>query len=202
MKISTLMTAAALAASLGLAGCAADSGGTTMNGMDHGSPGAASSMMPDANAEHNQADITFAQTMIPHHAQAVEMSGIVLAKQDLPAGVTDLATRIKAAQAPETATMTGWLKAWNVPTMIADSSGHGMGGMVDGEGMGKLKAAQGTEAARLFMEQMTGHHEGAIDMARQEISAGEYPEAIQLARGIVTAQEAEIAELKQLLAAL
>ncbi|WP_455835289.1 DUF305 domain-containing protein [Pseudarthrobacter siccitolerans] len=203
MKISTFTLAAALAASLGLAGCAADSG-TPGGGMhsSHGSSSPMSSMMPDANADHNQADIMFAQMMIPHHAQAVEMSDIVLAKPDLPADVKALATRIKDAQAPEIETMTGWLKNWNVPTMAADHSGHGMSGMVDAEGLSKLKAAQGTEAARLFMEQMTGHHEGAVEMANDEIDGGKNPEAVQLARDIVTAQESEIAEMKKLLAAL
>ena len=204
MKISTFAVAAAHAATLGHAGCAPGTGtpGGSTHGADHGSPSAMSSMMPDANADHNQADIMFAQMMIPHHAQAVEMSDIVLAKPDLPAEVAALATRIKDAQAPEIETMTGWLKAWNVPTMMPDHSGDGMSGMVDAEGLEKLKAAQGTEAARLFMEQMTEHHEGAINMAKQEIGAGKYPDAIQLARDIVTAQEAEIAEMKKLLAAL
>jgi uncharacterized protein (DUF305 family) len=202
-KIKTLSVAAALAASLGLAGCAAESG-PSGGGMhsNHDSSSPMSSMMPDANADHDQADIMFARMMIPHHAQAVEMSDIVLAKPDLPADVRALATRIKDAQAPEIETMTGWLKAWNVPTMMSDHSGDGMSGMVDAEGLEKLKAAQGTEAARLFMEQMTEHHEGAINMAKQEIGAGKYPDAIQLARDIVTAQEAEIAEMKKLLAAL
>jgi uncharacterized protein (DUF305 family) len=202
-KIKTLSVAAALAASLGLAGCAAESG-PSGGGMhsNHDSSSPMSSMMPDANADHDQADIMFARMMIPHHAQAVEMSDIVLAKPDLPADVRALATRIKDAQAPEIETMTGWLKAWNVPTMMPDHSGDGMSGMVDAEGLEKLKAAQGTEAARLFMEQMTEHHEGAINMAKQEIGAGKYPDAIQLARDIVTAQEAEIAEMKKLLAAL
>ena len=202
-KITTLSVAAALAASLGLAGCAAESG-TSGGGMhsNHASSSPMSSMMPDANADHDQADIMFARMMIPHHAQAVEMSDIVLAKPDLPADVRALATRIKDAQAPEIETMAGWLKAWNVPTMMPDHSGDGMSGMVDAEGLEKLKAAQGTEAARLFMEQMTEHHEGAINMAKQEIGAGKYPDAIQLARDIVTAQEAEIAEMKKLLAAL
>ena len=199
-KSKTLSAAAALAAALGLAGCAADSG--TNMPMNHGSSGPMSSMMPDANADRNQADIMFSQMMIPHHAQAVEMSDIVLAKPDIPAEVTALATRIKDAQAPEIETMTGWLKSWHVPTMASDHSGHGMSGMVDAEGLSKLKAAQGTEAARLFMEQMIGHHEGAIDMAQQEIGAGKHPGTVQLARDIVTAQEAEIAEMKKLLAAL
>src|SRR5215207_5624414 len=110
-KIKMLSVAAALAASLGLAGCAAESG-TSGGGMhsNHASSSPTSSMTPDANADHNQADTTFAQMMIPHHAQAVEMSDIVLAKPDLPADVTALATRIKDAQAPEIETMTGWLK--------------------------------------------------------------------------------------------
>lgn len=213
MKISTFAVAAVLAASVGLAGCAAGSGtsgGDSTHGTNHSSPSAMSSTMPsamsstvpDANADHNQADITFSQMMIPHHTQAVEMSDIILAKRDLPAEVTALATKIKGAQAPEIEAMTGWLKNWNVPAAVSDHSQHGMSGMVDAEGIDKLKTAQGAEAARLFMEQMTGHHEGAVEMAQQEISAGKYPKAIQLARDIVTAQETEIAEMKQLLAGL
>jgi uncharacterized protein (DUF305 family) len=203
-KIKTLTLTAALAAALGLAGCAAESGtsgGSTMP-MDHNSSAPMSSMMPDAGAEHNEADIVFAQMMIPHHEQAVEMSDIILAKQDIPAEVTALATQIKAAQAPEIETMTGWLESWNVPTEMSDHSGHGMGGMVDAQGITKFKAAEGTDAVRLFLEHMIGHHEGAVDMAQQEIGAGKYPDAIELARNIITSQEAEIAEMKQMLAAL
>lgn len=199
-KIKTLTLAAALAASLGLAGCAADSGNNMP--MNHGSSGPVSSMMPDANAGHNQADIMFSQMMIPHHDQAVEMSDIILAKPDIPAEVTALATRIKDAQAPEIETMALWLKSWNVPTMMSDHSGHGMSGMVDADGINKLKAAQGADAVRLFLGQMIGHHEGAIAMAQEEIGAGKHPGTVQLSRDIVSAQKAEIAEMKQLLATL
>jgi uncharacterized protein (DUF305 family) len=205
--LKTLSIAAALVASLGLAGCAATPGSGNSMPMDHGSPGTMSSSMPAAplastEADHNQADVTFAQMMIPHHAQAVEMSGIILAKPGMPAGLTALATRIKAAQAPEIEQMTGWLTGWNVPTMMADHSGHGMSGMVDDAGIDKLTSATGTEAARLFLEQMIGHHEGAIDMAQQEISAGKFPEAVKLGHDIVDAQQAEITQMKQLLASL
>lgn len=206
--IKTLSIAAALAASLGLAGCAANAGSGNGMPMDHGSSNPMSSTMPSAgtmpsaNADHNQADIMFAQMMIPHHAQAVEMSGIILAKPDMPAEVTALATKIKAAQAPEIEQMTGWLSGWNVPTMMSDHSGHGMTGMVDDDGIEKLKSATGTEAARLFLEQMIGHHEGAIDMAQQEISAGKFPDSVKLGHDIVDAQQAEITQMKQLLATL
>lgn len=204
----TLSIAAALAASLGLAGCAANAGSGNSMPVDHGSSGAMSSTMPgagstpSAGADHNQADIMFAQMMIPHHSQAVEMSDIILAKKDMPADVTALATKIKAAQAPEIKQMTGWLTGWNVPTVMSDHSGHGMAGMVDDDGINQLKSATGTEAARLFLQQMIGHHEGAIDMAQQELSAGKFPDAVKLGHDIVDAQQAEITQMKQLLAAL
>ena len=212
------LTVAALAASLGLAGCA-DGSGTSGSASasasaqagetgSHASSSPAATPAPDASAGHNDADVVFAQMMIPHHAQAVEMSDIILSKPDVPADVAALAATIKAAQAPEIETMTGWLDAWNQPTEPADghsghgTDGHGMSGMVDEEGLDQLKAAPGVEASRLFLEQMIGHHEGAVDMAKQELSAGKHAGAIQLARDIITAQEAEIAEMKQLLTTL
>jgi uncharacterized protein (DUF305 family) len=207
-KIRNISIAAALAASLGLAGCATAStpaGGNTMPGMHGGSSSPMASMMPDANDDHNQADIMFSRMMIPHHAQAVEMSNIILAKEGIPAEVTTLATKIKTAQAPEIKTMQGWLETWNQPTGMMSGStmpGQGMGGMVDADGIDRLRAAQGTAAARLFLEQMIGHHEGAIDMAQQEIRAGKYPATIQLCRDIVTSQQAEIIEMKALLGTL
>ena len=203
MNTKTLSVAAILAAAISLAGCATGTATTPSHGMDHGSSSPMSSMMPDAAADHNAADIMFSQMMIPHHAQAVEMSDIMLAKPGIPAAVTSLATRIKAAQAPEIEQMTGWLEDWNQPAgMMTGHSmpGGGMAGMVTDEDLDKLKAAQGDEAAKLFLTQMIAHHEGAIAMARTEVDSGEYSETIALAKAIITAQEAEIEEMKQLLA--
>jgi len=194
------LAATALAAAIALVGCGTGPGsgssGTSMPGMDHGS--SPSSAAPAS--DHNAADVTFAQMMIPHHAQAVEMSDMILKKQDIPAEVTALATKIKAAQGPEIETMTGWLKSWNEPTQMP--TGHSMEGMMGDEDMKKLEAAQGTEAARLFLNQMIAHHEGAIMMAKTEITAGKNADTVNLAKAIVTAQEAEIQEMKDLLATL
>jgi uncharacterized protein (DUF305 family) len=208
------LSAAAIAAAITLAGCGSGSGsGTTTTGMDHGSaPATASASAPSGSAtavagEHNAADTTFAQMMIPHHAQAVEMSDMMLAKQGVPAKVTALAQKIKAAQAPEIETMTGWLKSWNEPTEAAgghDMSTHGagMGGMMSDDDMKKLDAAQGTEAAKLFLTQMTAHHQGAIMMAKTEETGGQDADAVALAKAIVTAQQKEIQEMQDLLATL
>lgn len=203
MKKTLTISAVTIAAAIALAGCSAGSDGGSMPGMNHGSSGMSSSSAPAA-ADFNDADAIFAQMMIPHHTQAVEMSDMILAKEAIPVPVTDLATKIKAAQAPEIEKMTGWLTSWNQPTEMPTDmpAGHSMSGMMGDEDMAKLEAAQGTEAAKLFLTQMIAHHEGAIMMAKTETTDGKNAEAVQLSKDIVTSQEAEMQEMKDLLAAL
>jgi uncharacterized protein (DUF305 family) len=202
MKKTLTISAAAIAAAIALAGCANNSGtgsphNSSMPGMNHGST---STSVPAASAEFNDADVMFAQMMIPHHSQAVEMSDVILAKEGIPAEVTELVIRIKEAQGPEIEKMTGWLTSWGQPTNVP--SGHGMSGMMGDEDMARLDAAQGTEAAKLFLTQMTAHHEGAVMMAKSETTDGKNPDAVQLSKDIVSSQEAEIQEMKDLLATL
>ncbi|MET3204937.1 DUF305 domain-containing protein [Pseudarthrobacter sp. S3] len=203
MKKTVTISALGIAAVIALAGCTGTSGSapaSTTPGMGQNGMGMSSSSAPAA-ADHNAADTMFTQGMIPHHAQAVEMSDMMLKKQDMDARITALATKIKAAQAPEIEQMMGWLKTWNEPAQMA--SGHGMGDGMMGDGdLKKLDAAQGTEAAKLFLTRMIAHHEGAVTMAQTEISQGKNPDAIQLSKAIVTSQTAEIQEMKGLLASL
>jgi len=163
-----------------------------------------------AGAAANDADVRFASMMIPHHEQAVEMSETILAKDGMDPEVADLAVRIKEAQGPEIETMSGWLDAWGEPEAGGHGSGHGSGGgddaagggMMSGEQMDDLAAAEGDEASRLFLDSMIEHHEGAVDMAKQELDAGAHADAKELAASIVQAQESEIKEMQALLAGL
>lgn len=47
-----------------------------------------------------------------------------------------------------------------------------------------------------FLKAMIPHHQGAIDMARQELAAGSDPQVRQLAKDIIAAQQAEIRQMK------
>ena len=83
------------------------------------------------------------------------------------------------------------------------AAGHGMGdGMMGDDDLKKLDEAQGTAAAKLFLSQMIAHHDGAVMMAKTEISYGKGPDAVNLSKAIVTSQEAEIQEIQGLLAGL
>lgn len=197
MNKALILSASILAAALALTGCAAGPGGSTMPGMDHGSMGPTAAAPV---ADHNAADTMFAQGMIPHHAQAVEMSEMMLKKTGIDARVGALAGRIKAAQGPEIDRMTGWLDGWNEATQMP--GGHAMSGMMSEDDLRKLDAATGPEASKLFLAQMTAHHEGAVEMANAEVRSGRNAEAIKLAKDVAASQGDEIKEMKDLLAAL
>lgn len=203
----SLAVAAALAVT-GLAGCSSNDM-SNMPGMDHGSSGSPSAAgSPAATGTpaagpHNDADVMFAQAMIPHHQQAVAMSDMILAKDGIDTKVTDLATQIKAAQAPEIAQMSGWLAGWGENATPSMGMDHDMGGgMMSQADMDALDQATGTDAARLFLTGMIAHHKGAIAMAQDEVANGENPEAIALAQKIIADQQAEIATMTQLLSQL
>ena len=114
---------------------------TTLTACNSSSPEAAhsSTTSPSVAAQlHNPADVMFAQHMIPHHQQAIEMSDTVLAKQGIDPRVTEEANKIKAAQGPEITQMQSWLSQWGVPMMPmmpGDMGGQDMSGMMSEQDM-------------------------------------------------------------------
>jgi uncharacterized protein (DUF305 family) len=178
------------------------------DGMGGGSmqPSGSTVSIPD-DAPFNATDVAFAQGMIPHHAQAVQMADMDLATST-NSTILALAEKIKGAQDPEIVIMEGWLASWgqpvpdrNQPRMDHSSDGMNgmmMSGMMSEADMARMAEARGTEFDRLFLEMMILHHEGAIEMAEQELAAGKYPPAKDLAGVIIAAQQAEIAEMNAL----
>ena len=140
--------------------------------------------------------------MIPHHQQAVDLSALVPDRSTNPE-VTKLASDIAAAQGPEIETMKVFLVQWNENPDTNTGSGHGghgaMQGMVDEATMARLESLKGAEFDTLWLQSMIGHHQGAIEMAKAEVANGENVDAKGLANDIITTQQAEIGQMKQML---
>jgi uncharacterized protein (DUF305 family) len=151
-----------------------------------------------ATAAPNDADVTFTHTMIPHHQQAVEMAKLVDAhtsRQQL----RTLADRIAASQGQEITLMQGWLTTWGKPA-APPGTDHGAmhtPGMMSEADMRQLMATRRDDFDPLFLDMMTAHHQGAIEMATTELRNGSLPEAKRLAQQIIDTQQAEIDRFQQ-----
>jgi uncharacterized protein (DUF305 family) len=202
---ATGLAVAALSAVALAAGCGGTSHGGGHTGDQSATAGATGS--PSATAAHNQADIAFAQGMIPHHQQAVEMAELAETRASDPQ-VKALAAKIKTAQAPEIEEMTTWLTNWGAPMPSPSVGGHdmhgngpgsAMPGMMTEQDMAALEKATGGEFDRMFLEMMIRHHQGAVQMATTELEQGQNPAAKGLAEKIKADQTTEIGQMQSLL---
>jgi uncharacterized protein (DUF305 family) len=203
---STRRALAVLAVALALVACGDDDDATaptTAAAPPTTSAGAASSGSATADGTFNDADVEFAQRMIAHHEQAIEMAEIAQdPARQAGADVVALAERIAAAQDPEIDLMTGWLAAWGQPLQMDTSDGHDMSemtGMMSAEDMDALASATATDFDDMWLTMMVEHHDGAIEMATAVHAEGSSPEVASLAGQIIAAQQAEVDEMRQLL---
>src|SRR6266540_5473292 len=186
------VVALAAAGAVLLAGCGGGDNDMGHDGMD----------MPASDqpaGDHNSADVEFATAMITHHQQALEMAALAEDRAQSPE-VKALAAKIEKAQDPEIELMSGWLRDWDQPVPSPGSmSGHQMPGMMSEHDMASLKDTSGKDFDRLFLKLMISHHQGAVDMARDEQKDGKNPAVKKLARSIATSQTAEIKQMRDLL---
>ena len=206
-----LTTATVATLGVTLAGCTINIGVPGQQDQQQGG-----SMTSEQNSSgYSQRDLMFAQMMIPHHQQAVDMSTLA-EKQTTNAELLALAKQIKDAQANEIEQMQEWLEASGDTggdmNMQGDMGHDGgmtdndmmdgmMGGMLTDEEFDRLAGMSGAEFDRYFLESMIVHHEGALQMVRM-ITNSANAEAKALGESIVDSQTAEIEQMKQMLAAL
>lgn len=172
----------------------------------HPAPGGA-----PAGPRYTAADVQFMQHMIVHHAQALEMAGLVPARTASGA-IRLLAQRIEISQRDEIALMRRWLEARG--EAAPDPAGHAhhggaasapMPGMLSAADLARLAAARGAAFDRLFVELMIRHHEGALLMVKQLFAtpgAGQEAAVFRFASDVDTDQRAEIARMRSLLQSL
>ncbi len=180
-----VFSATLLAASFLLTSCT-----TVVVNEDH------SDHMVSENAQFSAADVMFAQMMIPHHQQAIDL-GAIAENGEASAEVLELARKIAKDQTHEIEHMQAWLEAAGA----SEHMGHDMAmdGMLTQAQLDELKAAKGKEFDLLFLKGMIAHHEGAIAMA-QDVVDSKNKDVAELAASIIETQTSEIEYMKELLA--
>ncbi|KRE52974.1 DUF305 domain-containing protein [Phycicoccus sp. Soil748] len=188
-----LIVTASLAAALTVGACSADGGHGGMSAMT-----GMGSTPTGSRSSGAASDVMFAQMMVPHHQQAIEMADVAESKAQSPQ-LKKLAANIKAAQGPEISTMNAWLKQWGAPA-TAGGMDHGTDGMMTDADMSKLRRASGAEFDRMWLTMMIAHHQGAVTMAKNALASTANMQVKALAQSIVDGQDSEIAIMKGMLA--
>lgn len=169
----------------------------TMNhgGMDH------STMKSSPGAASAPRELQFLDTMIVHHQAAVDMAILAETRAER-SELKELAANIISEQEREIAKMSEWREQWfEGKTKAVNLEFPGMADGMRGMDMKKLESLKGSEFDVEFIRQMISHHEGAVEMAKA-IKGGEgRAELKELADDIITAQQAEIKQMREWLSA-
>ena len=161
-----------------------------------------------AGIRFSEADVKFMQGMIAHHAQALEMTALVAARSGRDA-MRRLAQRIELSQEDEIAMMQEWLRARKQAVTEVDAH-HAPGwqpmpGMLTGEEMDRLAAAQAAAFDSLFLELMIKHHQGALTMVENLLDqrgAAQDSQLFAFTSDITSDQSMEIDRMDAMLAEL
>lgn len=181
--------------------------------MDTSSPRVRSAAVLLGLALATPADVRFMQGMIVHHAQAIEMAGLVGARSTR-SDLRVLAEKIDVSQKDEIAMMRRWLTDHHEAApdplaahehMVDVNARMIMPGMLTAEQMAALARAKGAGFDRLFLAGMIQHHEGALTMVAELFAtpgAAQLSEIFRFASDVDADQRAEIARMRALLATL
>lgn len=159
-----------------------------------------------AGMEYSLGDIQFLQGMIPHHAQAKEMSALAESRTNNEA-ILAVAARITLSQDDEIVMMQDWLGDRGLEVTAEDAHHQSgfmrMAGMLTDEEMAALAAARGSEFDRLYLESMIQHHQGALEMVEDLLDqrgSVQDPLLYEFTSDVTSDQTSEIERMVTLLA--
>jgi uncharacterized protein (DUF305 family) len=188
--------AAAVGAAVILSACGSQDTGTAGQSDNAAAAPAANQPATGTRASFNDADVAFVQMMIPDHQMTAEMAAMAEKKADSK-NLKTLATRMRKEQAGVVATLQGWLKAWGKPAS-SGMAGMEMPGAMSDKDMAMLDSMSGMEFDMMFAEMMIKHHEGSMQMARDEQANGASTEAKAMAAEMLEKQQAEVKQLRKI----
>jgi uncharacterized protein (DUF305 family) len=140
----------------------------------------------------------FAQMMIPHHQQAIQMSKFALTNTS-NSKILTLARNIIKAQTSEIVRMNRWLKMASAG--VTGGMDMEMQGMLTDQQLKTLGNLKGSKFDQIYLSRMIFHHQGAVQSV-SIIANSQNIEAKALAGSIKSTQNAEISAMESMLAAI
>ncbi|MES9506391.1 DUF305 domain-containing protein [Streptomyces sp. NPDC000609] len=204
------LVAAAVSAALALAACDAGDDDSRTKAQTDGRPSVVAPGKPgepartlsaeeaakDAGEDTpNSADFRYAQMMVQHHAQALELTALVPSRSG-SSSVKRLAERITASQKPEIGAMEGWLTHNGGGRRTSAHDHSAMPGMATPAQLKRLREADGPAFDELFLKLMITHHQGAITMATEVLAEGNNVQIEEMAGDVVAQQTVEIDRMR------
>lgn len=162
----------------------------------------------------DSAEAGFARDMSEHHAQASQMSFLVMQRTE-DEDVRRLATDITNNQEFERGMMATWLEDWGLPRaregermLWMEGHDHGsmdlpagvpMPGMASPSEIQELTDSSGQEAEVLYLQLMTTHHLAGVEMAEAALQLASEPRVVAAAQRMVDAQTGEVHLMRDML---
>ncbi|MFJ5049913.1 DUF305 domain-containing protein [Streptomyces sp. NPDC088719] len=191
-------SALGLLAALGLggaAGCSPAAGPTPRTAeVRESAPGL--SPTPSGTASATPTDAGWVQLMAPMNQQAVKLLTLAAERAAEPR-VRAFAVRLRTGHEAELGRLRILLGRMGLP-LTDVHAGHDMPGMVTEQELEAARAAEGTAFDRFVLARIGDHLRQSARVSRSEITAGGRADARRLARALVTAREAFLAELERL----
>ena len=160
-----------------------------------GGPGGGSATTVPQLPIVSEEDVMFVAGMIPHHEQALVL--LDLLDERAPDGETSaLAARMRASQSGELELLRAW-QSRHADLMHDHSHAHASGMATDAE-LKQLASLSGVDAEVLFLELMTRHHRGALDMATTRLASSGESVITDYARNVFVEQSVEITRMGEL----
>lgn len=151
-------------------------------------------------------DVGFLQDMGYHHEQAVQMSLILLYKDDVDPDLQSYAQEIVVGQRYEQGLFNAILDRFGHSSESGPQAmgwmGHprprdSMEGLASEDQITELRGADGEDAEVLWIALMTNHHLGGLDMADWEARHGRDAASRNIAKAMVRSQRGEVIDLNR-----
>ena len=140
----------------------------------------------------NSADKTFVAQMVPHHQLGVDMIDSAVLRSD-DVRLRKLVFQMQSYHEHELHQLSSLLQQWGI------SPAEIFPGSIDPSRLATIDQLSGPAYDIAWLNAMIEHHEGAVAIGKEEIASGQLPDLIDMAKKVVSTQQAEIIEMQKLL---